>query len=119
MAGAWGLLQARLTFSTTSPAAEALLFLEPVSWSHVRTYELRGKTMLKQLIVLVALVIVVSACGKSDKVEKQQNQLQMQADQARLNLQEKADALARNPPPELIKAAQEQAAAAAKAEDKK
>ena len=75
--------------------------------------------MLKLLIALVALALVVSACGKSDKVEKEQAQLQMQADQARLNLQQKADALARNPPPELIKAAQEQAAAAAKAEGKK
>ena len=62
---------------------------------------------------LLILVVALSACSKSDKEDKQQVQLQTQANKARMELQDKADALARNPPPELIKAAQEQAAARA------
>lgn len=62
-------------------------------------------------IVLSPLIVVLAlaACGKNDQ-EKQESQLRMQADQARLELQKKADELARNPPPELIQAAKEQAA---------
>ncbi|MDO9225555.1 MAG: hypothetical protein Q8M09_08555 [Pseudomonadota bacterium] len=71
--------------------------------------------MLKHFIILTVMAYALAACGKSDKETAQQDQLKMQADKARMELQEKADALARNPPPELIKAAQEQAAAAAKA----
>ncbi len=65
------------------------------------------------LMIILALALALSACGKSDKEEKHQVQLQTQANKARMDLQDKADALARNPPPELIKAAQEQAAARA------
>lgn len=68
--------------------------------------------MMKLTLQIVALTLALSACGKSDQEAKQQAQLQMQADKARMELQDKADALARNPPPELIKAAQEQAAKA-------
>jgi hypothetical protein len=73
--------------------------------------------MLKLIIALATLALAVSACGKAEKeTTTQEAQLQMQADKARLDLQEKADALARNPPPELIEAAKAQAAAdAAKA----
>ena len=67
--------------------------------------------MLKKMITLVALILALSACGKAEKEKTaQEAQLKMQADKARIDLQEKADALARNPPPELIKAAREQAA---------
>ena len=70
--------------------------------------------MLKLIIALAALALTLSACGKSEKeMATQETQLQMQADKARISLQEKADALARNPPPELIEAAKEQAAAEA------
>jgi hypothetical protein len=66
--------------------------------------------MMKLLIVLIGLAITLSACGKNEKEVNQQAQIQMQADKARLELQQKADALARNPPPELIEAAKAQAA---------
>ena len=66
--------------------------------------------MLKLIIAITALALAVSACGKTEKTT-QETQLQMQADKARISLQEKADALARNPPPELIEAAKAQAAA--------
>jgi len=70
--------------------------------------------MLNSLISLLALSLFLSACGKSEKeMATQETQLQMQADKARISLQEKADALARNPPPELIEAAKAQAAAEA------
>lgn len=69
---------------------------------------------MKVIITLLTLSLLLSACSKSDQVDKKQAQIQMQADKARLDLQEKADALARHPPPELIRAAREQAAAAAK-----
>ena len=67
------------------------------------------------MIALVTLILALSACDKAEKEkekekEAQKAQLKMQADKARIDLQEKADALARNPPPELIKAAREQAA---------
>ncbi len=38
-----------------------------------------------------------------------ESNMQMQAERARLKLQEKADELARNPPPELIEAARREA----------
>ncbi len=69
--------------------------------------------MMKTTLLLITLALALSACGKSDKEAQQQDQLKMQADKARMELQEKADALARNPPPELVKAAKEQAAAQA------
>ena len=68
--------------------------------------------MMKLSILIITLALTISACGKSEKEAKQQVQLQTQANQARMELQEKADALARNPPPEMIKAAQEAAAKA-------
>ena len=63
-------------------------------------------------VLIGALVLFSSGCGKSEleKMTAQESQLKMQADKARIDLQEKADALARNPPPELIQAAKEQAA---------
>lgn len=73
--------------------------------------------MCKQYFVLAALGLSLSVmlfgCGKTETDQKAQ-QLKMQAEKARLDLQEKANSLARNPPPELIKAAREQASAAAK-----
>lgn len=60
-------------------------------------------------LTALSLVFALSACGKQE-AEEQVTQLRMQADQARLELQKKADELARNPPPELIQAAKEQAA---------
>ncbi len=65
--------------------------------------------MYKNSLILVMLALALTACGKKEQ-EEQQTQLRMQADQARLDLQRKADELARNPPPELIQAAREQAA---------
>ncbi len=69
--------------------------------------------MPKFIAIIISLMLALAACGKTEKEAKQQEQLKMQADKARIDLQDKADALARNPPPELIKAAQEQAAAEA------
>ena len=68
--------------------------------------------MLKISLVIVAFALFASGCEKQEpeKVTAQESQLKMQADKARIDLQEKADALARNPPPELIQAAKEQAA---------
>ncbi len=68
--------------------------------------------MLKTSLALIALMLFASGCGNSETENKaaQESQLKMQADKARIDLQEKADALARNPPPELIQAAKEQAA---------
>lgn len=67
--------------------------------------------MLKMTLILVGLVMALSGCGKAEQEKiAQESQIKMQADKARMDLQEKANALARNPPPELIKAAQEQAA---------
>lgn len=60
-------------------------------------------------LAIVLLALGLTACGKKEQ-EAQETQLRMQADQARLELQRKADELARNPPPELIQAAKEQAA---------
>lgn len=65
--------------------------------------------MNKQVFIVLGLALFISACGKAEQ-EQQETQLKMQADKARMELQEKADALARNPPPELIQAAKEQAA---------
>lgn len=65
--------------------------------------------MYKKLVILIMLALVLAACGKKEQ-EERETQLRMQADQARLDLQKKADELARNPPPELIQAAREQAA---------
>jgi len=68
--------------------------------------------MLKKLIVPVALALAISACGKAEKEDAtQEAKIQMQADKARLDLQEKANALARNPPPELVEAAKAKAPA--------
>jgi hypothetical protein len=67
--------------------------------------------MLKHVAVLITLALALTACGKTEKEATQQDQLKMQADKARIDLQDKADALARNPPPELIEAAKKQAAA--------
>ena len=74
--------------------------------------------MFKLIIVFVLLVFGLTACGKSEKEESQQTQIQMQADKARIDLQEKANALARNPPPELIEAAKAQAAKEAEKAEK-
>jgi hypothetical protein len=68
---------------------------------------------MKTFILMITLALALAACSKADKEATQQVQLKQQADKARMELQEKADALARNPPPELIKAAKEQAAAQA------
>jgi hypothetical protein len=65
-------------------------------------------------MTLLLLTLALSACGKKEQ-EEREAQLQMQANQARMELQKKADELARNPPPELIEAARKQAEAAAKA----
>lgn len=64
---------------------------------------------MKLVITLCSIALLLGACGKPEK-EKQEVQLKMRAEQARMDLQNKADQLARNPPPELIKAAKEQAA---------
>lgn len=60
-------------------------------------------------LAIVLLALGLTACGKKEQ-EERETQLRMQADQARMELQRKADELARNPPPELIQAAKEQAA---------
>jgi len=86
----------------------------------LRKFSKRLSMFQKQIVLAVlglSLSMMFSGCGKAEK-EKQEVQLKMQADKARIDLQEKADALARNPPPELIKAAKEQAAAAANAGQK-
>lgn len=59
-------------------------------------------------IPLVAFAF--AGCGDKERhaMEAQSN-MQMQAERARLNLQKKADELARNPPPELIEAARREA----------
>lgn len=65
--------------------------------------------MKQHSLAIVLLALALTACGKGEK-EEQESKLRMQADQARMELQRKADDLARNPPPELIHAAKEQAA---------
>lgn len=61
-------------------------------------------------LALFAAACVLAACGKEDpQVTPPDAQLRMQAEQARLNLQQKADDLARNPPPEVIEAARKEA----------
>jgi hypothetical protein len=90
-----------------------LHFLKPVSLlPSKKPNVIEEIPLFKHLFLFVALTLALSACGKAEK-EKQETQLKMQADKARIELQDKADALARNPPPELIKAAKEQAAAEA------
>lgn len=68
--------------------------------------------MYKSILFSTVLLLALAACGKSEKAE-QEAQLKHQAEKARMELQQKADDLARNPPPELLKAAQEAAAKAA------
>jgi hypothetical protein len=64
-------------------------------------------------LLLTIAVLPLASCGKS-KEQQHQDQVSMQVEKARIELQKNADELARNPPPELIKAAQEAAAKANK-----
>jgi hypothetical protein len=56
--------------------------------------------------IVAAAALTLAACGKDEKQATPPDaQLQRQAEQARLLLQNKADEMARNPPPEVIEAA--------------